>query len=111
VDLPELAVVKPPGSSSRRRNSQWRSAWADGPSRSSRLREGVGGPCGAGLRFRFAVGPLLGLSGVVDLEPLSGGGGDRQQIVGVGADNEVAPAQGSLDDAGIDDVGGAGACR
>jgi hypothetical protein len=48
---------------------------------------------------------------VVDLEAESGGGSDGLQVVGVGADDEVAAAQGSLDDAGIDDVGRGGTCR
>ena len=45
-------------------------------------------------------------SGVVDFEALADGGGDGLEVAGVGADDQVVAAQGSLDDAGVDDVGG-----
>ena len=45
-------------------------------------------------------------SGVVDFEALADGGGDGLEVAGVGADDQVAAAQGALDDAGVDDVGG-----
>jgi hypothetical protein len=46
---------------------------------------------------------------VVDVDAAADGGGDGRQIAFVGADDEVAAAQGAFDDAGVDDVGGAGA--
>jgi acyl carrier protein len=45
-------------------------------------------------------------SGVVDFEVAAEGGGDGVEVAGVGADDQVAAAQGSLDDACVDDVGG-----
>jgi hypothetical protein len=45
-------------------------------------------------------------SGVVDFEVAVDGTGDGVEVAGVGADDQVAAAQGSLDDARVDDVGG-----
>ncbi len=46
---------------------------------------------------------------MVDFEAAADGGGDGLEVAGVGADDQVPAAQGSLDDAGVDDVGGGGA--
>src|ERR1700722_15211383 len=47
-----------------------------------------------------------GSSGVVDFEAVADGGGDRLEVAGVGADDEVAAPQCAFDDACVDDVGG-----
>ena len=46
---------------------------------------------------------------VVDVDAAADGCGDGREIAFVGADDEVVAAQGTFDDAGVDDVGGAGA--
>ena len=56
-----------------------------------------------GLVARLAGGVR---SGVVDFEVAAGGGGNGLEVAGIRADDQVAAAQGSLDDAGVDDVGG-----
>ena len=50
---------------------------------------------------------LVRWSGVIDLELVAGGGGSGGQVAGVGVDDEAAES--AFDDAGVDDVGGAGA--
>src|SRR5215510_9772740 len=47
--------------------------------------------------------------GSVDLEAATGSSGDGLQVVWVRADHEVVAAYGSLDHAGVDDVGGGSA--
>ena len=46
---------------------------------------------------------------MIDVELVAGGGGDSAEVKGVGTDDEVTPAEGAFDDAGIDDVRGTGA--
>ena len=46
---------------------------------------------------------------MVDVDAAADGCGDGREIAFVGADDEVVAAQGTFDDAGVDDVGGAGA--
>ena len=43
---------------------------------------------------------------MVDFEASADGGGDGLEVAGVGANDQVAAAQGSFDDACVDDVGG-----
>ena len=45
-------------------------------------------------------------SGLVDFEALADGGDGGLEVAGVGADDQVVAAQGSLDDAGVDNVAG-----
>ena len=51
---------------------------------------------------------MLPKSGTIDPKLVAGGRGNRLQVVRVGADDEVAAAQGSHDYACVDDVGGGG---
>ena len=46
---------------------------------------------------------------VVNVDAAADGCGDGREIAFVGADDEVVTAQGTFDDAGVDDVGDAGA--
>ncbi len=48
---------------------------------------------------------------MVDFKPAAGGGGDRLQVDRVGADNEVAATQRTLNYACVDYVADRGACR
>jgi hypothetical protein len=70
---------------------------------------GVTGAGGGGAgRFRWS-GDTVGRgvrSGVVDFEAAADGGGNGLEVAGVGANDQVAAAQGSLDDACVDSVGG-----
>jgi len=52
---------------------------------------------------------ILPVLWVVDVYPAADGCGDGYEIAFVGADDEVAAAQGAFDDACVDDVGDAGA--
>ena len=46
---------------------------------------------------------------MLDGDAAADGCGDGREIAFVGADDEVVAAQGTFDDASVDDVGGAGA--
>jgi hypothetical protein len=46
--------------------------------------------------------------GVLDLDTTAYGSGDSGQVAWVGADDEVAAPEGAFDDAGVNDVSGAG---
>jgi hypothetical protein len=80
-----------------------------GPAAVSLCRAVTGAGGGGAGRFRWSGDPGRPVelwSGVVDFEALADGGGDGLEVAGVGADDQVAAAQGSLDDARVDYVGG-----
>jgi hypothetical protein len=91
--------------------SAWRSLSEDGRGTLSACsyrheREPVHLACGVPCRLTDATDARLacGRSGLIDLEPFIDSRCDHLQVTGVGANDEIAAANGSLDYASINDV-------